>query len=236
MFQFKYFSIQQNHSALKVGTDAMVFGALLNAEGCKAGLDIGAGTGVLSLMVAQKNEHIHIDAIELDFGAQQDCEYNFKHSPWANRLTLISGDFLHYTFQRQYDFIFSNPPFYQNGLLSDDVQTALSKHAAFLPFEQLFSKVSELLSSDGTFWIIFPSEFAQEVIELAVKNRLFVHKRIDLAAKPQRVKRVIFSLGKMARETQHLYFLIRNEDNSYSDDYIACTKAFHGIDLSKKHT
>lgn len=233
MFHFKHFSIQQKHSALKVGTDAMIFGALLEHEGSKTGLDIGAGTGVLSLMVAQKNEHIAIDAIELDAGAQQDCQYNFDHSPWSNRLTLISADFLLHSFHKQYDFIFSNPPFYQHGEVSNDAQTALSKHSTFLPFDQLFAKVAHLLSSDGICWFILPSQFEEQVLKLAADSHLFLYRQIMLEAKPQRIKRAIFAFGKSHRVPLRTHFLLRNDDNSYSMEYIKSTNDFHGIDITQ---
>src|SRR5205085_2984467 len=119
-FQFKQFRVQQEATAMKVSTDACIQGAWTPIEPfVKNVLDIGTGTGLLSLMVAQRNNHILIDAIELDENAAQQATENIHASPWGDRINIVNGDIRNYTFNRQYDLIICNPPFFQNSLLGD---------------------------------------------------------------------------------------------------------------------
>ncbi len=231
-FLFKQFAITQNRSALKVGTDAMLLGSFIQTENEIQGLDIGAGTGVLSLMVAQKNPSIKIDAIELDSESSIDCQENFTHSNWSERLSVISADFLNYSFDKKYDLIFSNPPFYQNSLVNENKRTAVSKHAVHLPFEVLFEKVSQLLTDKGSFWIIFPFDDFEKVTILGKSNGLFIENKITIESKLNVPTRIILSLRKTEIQVAEKTLVIRNSDNSYSDQYIELTKDFHGKKLT----
>ncbi|MEY3238049.1 MAG: hypothetical protein RI883_2150 [Bacteroidota bacterium] len=230
-FLFKHFSITQNRSALKVGTDAMLLGAFIKSQNEHLGLDIGTGTGVLSLMVAQKNPKIQIDAIDLDRESIIDCKENFTNSNWSERLSVISDDFLLYSFDKKYDLIFSNPPFYQNSLLNENKRTAVSKHAVHLPFEVLFEKVSKLLTDNGSFWIIFPFDDFEKVTNLGESNGFFIENKITIESKLSVPTRVILSFRKSGNPIKEKTLVIRNLDNSFSDEYIELTKEFHGKKL-----
>jgi len=107
VFRFKYFDVKQEKNPLKVGTDSMLLGAFIEASGHKRALDLGSGTGVLSLMIAQKNPIITIDAIEIHEDGSQECRENFASSPWSERLTVFQGDYFIFPFQSKYDLIFS---------------------------------------------------------------------------------------------------------------------------------
>ncbi len=231
-FLFKHFSITQNRSALKVGTDAMLLGAFIKSENERLGLDIGTGTGVLSLMIAQKNLNIQIDAIDLDGESIVDCQENFINSNWSERLATISADFLHYSFDKKYDLIFSNPPFYQNSLVNENKRTAVSKHAVHLPFNRLFEKVSSLLSDTGSFWIIFPFDDFEKVTNLGKSNGLFIENKITIESKLSVPTRVILSFRKSVIPITEKTLVIRNSDNSFSAEYIELTKDFHGKKLT----
>jgi len=226
-FQFKQFSIQQSRSALKVGTDAMVLGSLINSENKSRGLDIGAGTGVLTLMIAQNNPNIQIDAIEIDADTSLDCKENFADSIWSERLRVIHSDFLGFPFQNKYDLIFSNPPFYHNSLLSSDQRTAISKHSVHLPFDRLFEKVSQILSENGNFWIIVPAEHALTIKEIAKENQLFQANEINVFAKPGKHSRSILSFSKIENPASLNSLTIREESGAYTKEYIQLTKDFH---------
>jgi len=230
-FLFKHFAITQNRSALKVGTDAMLLGSFIQSENEIQGLDIGAGTGVLSLMVAQKNPSIHIDAIELDSESSLDCQENFAHSNWSERLSMISADFLAHEFDKKYDIIFSNPPFYQNTLVNENKRTAVSKHAVHLPFELLFEKVSKLLTDEGAFWIIFPFDDFEKIGFLAKVTDFFIENQITIESKPAVPNRMILSFRKVPTTINSKNFIIRNKDNTFSNQYIEMTKEFHGKNL-----
>lgn len=226
-FSFKHFSVEQSNSALKVGTDAMVLGAFIDAENANNSLDIGSGTGVLSLMIAQKNPTINVTAIEIDELSCLDCLRNFLNSPWNNRLSLLNSNFLTENFSGAFDLIFSNPPFYENSLINSDTRKAKAKHESHLSFYLLFEKVSKILSEIGTFWIIMPYENANKWIENASEYRLYCIQKINIFAKPNSMKRTILVFSKIKSEMLLSDFIIRNNDNSYSDDYIQLTKEFH---------
>lgn len=226
-FSFKHFSVEQSNSALKVGTDAMVLGAFIDAENANNSLDIGSGTGVLSLMIAQKNPTIHVTAIEIDELSCLDCLRNFLNSPWNNRLNLLNSNFLTQNFSGTFDLIFSNPPFYENSLINSDTRKAKAKHESHLSFYLLFEKVSKILSEIGTFWIIMPYENANKWIENASEYSLYCIQKINIFAKPNSMKRTILVFSKIKSEMLLSDFIIRNNNNSYSDEYIQLTKDFH---------
>lgn len=227
IFQFKHFSVSQTNSALKVGTDAMVLGALIETANEKSALDIGTGTGVLALMLAQKNPTILIDAIEIDAASCIDANLNFSSSNWKERLNLIEGDFLDYSFSNQYELIVSNPPFYVDGLASADERTNQAKHSNELNFETLFNRVNQLLSSEGTFWLIYPYEIHAFVESIACKNELFPSQLIEIQGKPNRPTRMVACFNKIASPIKCEIFVIRDEEGNYSPNYIDATREFH---------
>lgn len=231
-FHFKHFSIEQERSALKVGTDSMILGSLIDSSSKKKGLDIGTGTGVLSLMVAQLNPEIQIDAIEIDHESVIDCKTNFEDSNWSERLKVIHSDFLAFPFQNTYDLIFSNPPFYYNSLLSSDQRTAISKHSFHLPFDRLFEKVRDLLSDIGHFWLIIPAEHAQAIKEIAKENHLFLTNDITIYGKPGKQTRSILSFSKVEKIKTINSLTIRDENGNYTEQYIELTKDFHFKNLA----
>ena len=226
-FSFKKFTIHQDNSALKVGTDAMLLGALVECESHFKCLDIGSGTGILSLMIAQKNLMIEIEAIEIDSLSFIDLENNFSLSNWSNRLHGFCEDFLLFESKKNYDLIVSNPPFYETTFQNEKSQVAIAKHEANLPFDQLFNKVHSMLTENGKFWIILPTENKDKWKEFCLKLELFCTKEIILFAKPGKSKRTILVFSKTYIQTEEVSFLIRNNDNNYSDAYRELTIDFH---------
>jgi tRNA1Val (adenine37-N6)-methyltransferase len=231
VFRFKEFELFQDNATLKVGTDAMVFGAVIDTENKTNALDVGAGTGVLSLMLAQKNPKMFIEAIEIEAGAAKDCDVNFQNAPWKNRLKLHQADFLDYNFQKPFDLIVTNPPFYTNGLLSASPNVNLSKHNHVLPFEALFKKSAEYLSASGEFWIIAPYEQRNVLIQLAQTVNWHLRSEITVLAKPERPSRVILSFSPIPSEKLISELLIREDSGSYSAQYKSLTIDFHGVKL-----
>lgn len=232
-FQFKQFVVHQSRSALKVGTDAMVLGSLIESQGKRNALDIGAGTGVLSLMIAQRNEQLSIDAVEIDEPSIEDCRQNFELSPWEERLFAIHVDFLALEFKQKYDLIISNPPFYTDSLNNESERIARAKHASYLPIESLFKRVVELLEVWGEFWLIVPDKVGSSVISIAAHHGLFPVKQVSIFGKPESPTRIVFAFSTKKKQCQHATLLIRNENGDYTADYIDLTKDFHFKDLSK---
>jgi len=232
IFHFNQFSIQQTNSILKVGTDAMVLGSLVNTGNASRVLDIGTGTGVLALMMAQKNPSANVKAVELDELSAKDCQENFTNSPWNHRLELILKDILEFEADNHFDLIICNPPFYSNSLTNENKRVASAKHAIHLPFDKLFQKIASLLTENGKCWMIFPFQDKQFVSELAQKSGLFVEIDYSVNGKPNQAVRTVFCFShhKPTAIDSH-EITIRNNDNSYTEVYKKLTVDFHGVKL-----
>lgn len=156
-FQFKQFTIHQDQCAMKVTTDACIFGAWFAAKvpnQCLV-LDVGSGTGLLMLMIAQKtNAEIH--GIEIDLAAFRQLKENVQASIWKDRLKTFPGDARSFSFPDKYDFIISNPPFYENDLLSYSEEEQVAKHSKLLRLQELVKLIDERLQPDGAFGILLP--------------------------------------------------------------------------------
>ena len=231
LFHFKEFSIQQDVSAMKVGTDAMILGSLVDANLKVNGLDIGTGTGVLSLMLAQKNKNICIHAIEIDVESAKEAELNFQNSSWSNRLRIVHADFCTFFPEIQFDLIISNPPYFENGILNESIRKANSRHEDSLPLQELFQKVTEMLAPNGHFWLILPFETAAKWKMKATELKLFCEKEIIIFGKPSLPKRMVLCFSKVGLECEKSSVLIRTENNEYSNEYKELTVDFHGVKL-----
>lgn len=229
VFRFKYFDVKQEKNPLKVGTDSMLLGALIEASRHKYALDLGAGTGVLSLMIAQKCQTIEIDAIEIHEDGSQECRENFAASPWGDRLNVYQGDYVEFHFARTYDLIFSNPPYFLNDLQSNNDDLILAKHSDKESVARLFKLVNSILSKDGNFWIIIPYLSFGFFSEMAAKNELYPNKRIRIHAKSSKPnKRIIICFNRIqGGYVDDREFIIRDDNNEYSSEYQIVTKDFH---------
>ncbi|MDX2360255.1 MAG: methyltransferase [Crocinitomicaceae bacterium] len=232
-FKFKYFSVQQATSTMKVGTDAMLLGSLINSSDKLRGLDIGAGTGVISLMVAQVNPKIQIDAIELDELSVKECAKNFLNSPWSSRLNSFQADFKSYDSKEKYDLLFSNPPYYQSTLVNDDSREALAKHVGELTPERLIEKAEFLLNKTGALWLIVPYSDVQHWIDAALNCSLYPAQQIEINGKEDDVpKRVVICFERSIKAIEVFHLTVRAENGNYTPDYISLTKEFHFVTLT----
>ena len=229
VFRFKYFDVKQEKNPLKVGTDSMLLGAFIEASGHKRALDLGAGTGVLSLMIAQKNPTILIDAIEIYEDGSQECRENFASSPWSERLTVFQGDYFNFPFQSKYDLIFSNPPYFLNDLQSQRDEMSRAKHSDNVTVKRLFKLVNSILSNDGNFWIIIPHPSYNFFKEIAAENELYPCELIHIHAKSSKLNKRIVSCFKRNQSeiVNERELIIRTENNDYSSEYQKITKDFH---------
>lgn len=235
IFHFKHFSISQANATMKVGTDAMLLGALISSKGKERGLDVGTGTGVLALMLAQRNEHLTIDALEIDQDASLEAKFNFDQSKWSGRLHSIQADILDFSTVEKYDLIFSNPPYYQNSLQSDDARVARAKHESFLPADRMLLAVDNLLAESGEFWIIVPAEHGQSSwVKSCMKLGIHLKKVISIHGKEaDAVKRSVYCFSRFESVIAESDLTIRTSDGDYTDAYIQLTSEFHGVDLRK---
>lgn len=172
---------------MKVCTDACLFGAILPPASLKGKinvLDIGTGTGSLSLMYAQKNTHAIIDAVEIDEAAAGQARDNFSASPWAERLQVINADVSYLPAEKKYDHIFSNPPFFENDLHSPDAGRSSAKHDSTLSLQQLLETVNRLLNPEGSFAVLIPFKRLDYFIEEALKHNLHLSQQILVRQTP----------------------------------------------------
>ena len=205
----------------------MLLGAYIDASKQSLGLDIGAGTGVLSLMLAQRNPSIQITCIEIDKKSSDECSANIMESPWSNRIQLINHDFIEYQFTQKFDLIFTNPPYY----FTDNSSNESNERTKHITPESLLSwlnKIAELLTTKGEFWMIWPSETSQKIIEMAHDSGLHVAKKINVYSKKNKLSRNILCFSREKKEGfDDEQLIIRNHDNSYSDAYRSLTSDFH---------
>ena len=231
-FHFKNFSILQSNAAMKVGTDSMLLGSFINSTNKKCALDVGAGSGVLSLMVAQKNSEIRIDAVEIDKLSMKECALNFEASDWSARLSVYHTDFLEFKIDQKYDLIFSNPPYYRSTLVSKDHRKATAKHEGSLPIPVFLKRVSSILTSEGVVWIIIAFMDRRSWENNAEQSGLFVSRETRISGKKNKgPNRIILELKKRKKNLVSDQFVIRNDNGTYTDAYIELTKEFHRKEL-----
>ena len=158
IFHFQQFSVLQQHSGMKICTDAVLFGAMVPVNQGDQVLDIGTGTGVLALMAAQQGA-TKVTAVELTQEAFKEAEINFNNSPWAEKLEAVHQDIQSFalTVDRQYDLIISNPPFFENHLKTADTLRNTARHTDQLPFSDLIGAAGQLLSPQGLFYLLIPA-------------------------------------------------------------------------------
>jgi tRNA1Val (adenine37-N6)-methyltransferase len=233
IFKFKHFDILQKDSAMKVGTDSMILGSFIDSLNKTKGLDIGSGTGVLSLMIAQKNDIIDIIGVEVDDLAVIESIENFKKSKWGNRLKVVKDDFLNLNLEDEFDLIFSNPPYFQTTNQNFETRKAQARHESFLPVNSLLKKVKKILAPTGSFWVIIPFSDLSIWTEKAKNEGLFIQAQINIKGKIESsFNRSIISFGNNEVIFKSTEFVIRESSGNYSRAYIELTKDFHFNDLN----
>jgi len=169
---------------MKVTTDACLFGAWLakdfadSGKKIKKALDIGAGTGLLTLMFAQKNEGVHIDAVEIERNAAFQGKENLEASPWWDRTVMIYADIKTLTPVKKYDVIFSNPPFYEKELESPDAARNMAHHSGGLSLDELLKVIAMRLETGGIFYLLLPFKRNDEIEQLTKKHSLHIHEQV----------------------------------------------------------
>jgi tRNA1Val (adenine37-N6)-methyltransferase len=233
IFKFKQFSVDQSGCAMKINTDGVLLGAFAEADSPEHILDIGTGTGVIALMLAQKFTGAHIDAVEVDSAAAQTAALNFQQSPFAERLNLMPGSFQEYFRQypeRKYDLIIANPPFYLHSLEAPDAQRNLARHTDELFFEELVSGASAQLKDEGNCWLILPVKTAGLVKTLLPQCGLYLNKIISIRSfSDSAAHREIIVFSKLNTTPIHADFIIYDEPKMYTTGYKNMLKDFFTI-------
>lgn len=228
-FLFRRFSLVHSRSAMKIGTDGVLVGAWADAADARTILDVGTGCGIIALMMAQRFPQAQIDAIDTDRGSLEDAAENFTASPWADRLSLIAGDFSTHRFEMKYDFIVSNPPFYSEDTESPDAPRASARNAKALPPETIAGRSAELLSPKGRIAVIYPYDAKRRITEIFARQGFYPCAATNVRDSPSApLKRSLmcFSRGRNTGcDTGEL--CIRSGDGLWSDAYRALTGDFH---------
>ena len=216
---------------MKVCTDSCVLGAWAKVEQAKRILDIGTGTGLLSLMAAQSSE-AEITAVEIDSGAAAQAEANFLASPWQNRIRLVKKSLQAFALEnpKPFDAIICNPPFFQASLKSPDAAKTIAKHTQELPFEDLLQFAKQFLSPKGTFYLLLPPAEAEIFRKLAFAANLFPKAELIIYTQPQgKHLRTIYAYSFQPAELQTETLFIRNPDQSYTSSFAKLLKAYYLI-------
>ena len=230
-FQFKQFRINQDKTAMKVCTDSCVLGAWTEVKEANQILDIGTGTGLLSLMVAQRSE-AKITAVEIDAAAAAQAEENFNGSPWKNRIVLTQKSLQQFGHenQQQFDVIICNPPFFQASLKSPDTAKTIAKHTQELPFEDLLHFVKQFLTPEGFFYLLLPPSEAEVFRNLALNEKLFPVKELQLFTQPNgKHLRTIYAYSFQEKPSEKQSLIIRNLDQTYTSEFAALLKEYYLI-------
>ena len=224
-FRFLKFDIIQHENVFRVGTDGVLLGALCKVENAQKILEVGTGTGLISLMLAQRNANAEITALDLNEDAVKLAQENFKNALFSERLQVFHQDFKIFESQKEYDFVVCNPPFFEE---NNSVKDILARQQVELTFRNLIEKASKILSSEGIFSVIIPSESAQEFENLAQDFDLHLVRKINIFGIENGVlKRNVLEFSKKKSTLEILDFTIEKSPRKYSDQYLELTKEFH---------
>ena len=229
-FQFKQFKIIQEKSAMKVGTDGALLGAWANISGIKNVLDVGAGTGLISLMIAQRC-NAKVMGIEIEENAAKEADDNSQNSPWKNRVTIKNISFQEFanSSKEKFDLIISNPPFFTNSFKNEIENLAIARHNDLLPFSELIKESAKLLSNNGRLAIILPVIPAKSFIELAKNEDLYLTRLTKVKPKAtKKPNRFLMEFTKKQTILKTDYLTIYNETGTdYTDSYKQLTCDFY---------
>ena len=240
-FTFKQFQVNQDRCAMKIGTDGVLLGAwtpLINNP--YNVLDIGAGTGILSLMLAQRSNAEHtsqngelatqIDAIEIDEDAYEQCVENFEASPWGDKLFCFHAGLDEFVDEPEdeYDLIISNPPFYTDDYKSDNTSRDLARFEDALPFEELIEAAALLLSDNGIFSVIIPYKEEERFVSMCKELDLFPLKMTRIKGTPtSEIKRSLLAFCRIEQTPLIDELTIEISRHQYTPEYIELTKDFY---------
>ena len=193
-------------------------------------LDVGTGTGLIALMIAQRSKEAIITGIEIDEDSFCEAEENINNTEWKNRIELLHANFNIYAKESRikFDLIVSNPPFFDNGIVSPEENRANARHNLTLTLENFMKNASYLLNEDGVLSIILPYDQESKMIECAMANGLFLNRICYVKGSPQvKIKRILCEFSKIETECIKDELVIEEERHKYTDDYIRLTKEFY---------
>ncbi len=230
VFKFKEFEVAQDQCAMKIGTDAVLLGAWVKLNSnVQTILDVGAGTGVIALQLAQRSQAIEIDAVEVNSDAFEQCVENFENSPWGDRLFCYHASFEELAEEPDlaYDLIVSNPPFFQQ-TASDTNARYQARFTQHLSFKNLLLGVNQTLNEEGSFACILPAETVPDFIQLAKTHQLHVNRICEVRGQPHSpVKRCLLQFSRKPTPVENEKLTIEISRHEYTEQYIELTKDFY---------
>ena len=228
-FHFKSFSIKQEQSAMKVGTDGVLLGAwTMPSSYPHQILDIGTGTGLVAIMLAQRFTRSQIHAIDIDQASAEEALFNAQSSPWSERLNITHCALQDYNPSNKYDLIVSNPPYFRNTTQSQDLARATARNNDSLSLEYLVEKSYELLNENGELDLIVPSNEFETIQSLAEKFNFYINKLCRVRGNHQSpIKRILIALNKNKEILEEKNLTIENSRHNYTEEYINLCQDFY---------
>lgn len=232
MFRFKEFSVLQDKSAMKVGTDAILLGSWAPfLPDSKRILDIGTGTGILSLMMAQRFPNAFIQAVEIEESAMEECYMNFQNSKWSNRLQVSHCPIQDFTFAHlnvKFDCIISNPPFFMETIRPESEERKLARNTQSLSYEELIDSVRKLLQVNGLFATIIPFQNEVEFLSICKAAGLYVLKKCWVKGTPEsQFKRSLLCFSGQESTIHSDTVVVEQSRHQYTEEFIHLTKDFY---------
>lgn len=231
-FNFKQFSVQQDLCSMKVGTDGVLLGAWTNTDNANHILDIGTGTGLIALMLAQRS-NANITALDAEANACEQAKINFDASPWTNRLQLVHSKIQDFHSDQLFDLVVSNPPYFSGYYSSENLSRDIARSAdVLLPYEELVSSAKKLLMTNGRLTLILPADQQEKIITIANQNELALSRLTFVKTKnTKEAKRILLEFVNASSEVKEIIneLIIQSEDNGrvYTQEYIDLTKDFY---------
>lgn len=228
-FQFKQFTVWHDKCAMKVGTDGVLLGAWTSVQNAHKILDVGTGTGLVALMLAQRSlPDADIVALEIDETAAGQARDNVTRSPWKGRVEVVQTDFRSYQSSDKFDVVVSNPPYFVDSLECPDRQRNAARHNDSLTYEELLEGVAGLLAEDGAFTIVIPVDVADRVKMIAAVKNLYAVRQLNVITKPGGVpKRTLITFTFSNQECVVEELLTELARHQYSEEYIVLTQEYY---------
>lgn len=226
-FQFQEFSIVQEKSAMKISTDAILLGTLAEYHLPARILDIGTGTGVVGLMLAQRYEEARVTGVELDQDAAEEAQANFEASRFHGRLQVWQGMIQEFDPEERFDLVVSNPPFFPDHLKSTNPKRNQALHTDKLSFKELTGAVTKLMNSDGSFWVILPPRQLEELKSVCTEAGLLPFREIAIRDNPSKaVHRKVCGFGRSQQSIQVVEESLKDEEGNYTEFYKGLLSGF----------
>lgn len=228
-FEFKQFRVNQDQCAMKVGTDGVLLGAWVNPQNAERILDIGTGSGLIALMLAQKSK-AKIDAVEIEESAAEQAIENVENSSWSDRIIIHNTSFQDFKPQQKFDLIISNPPFFDSGPKAPQKDRATARHNQNLTITHLISFSKKILNKSGHIALILPVEMRRELVLSIAKNDLWIEKETRVIPVPGKsANRILFLLSENSDLIRRVDEIIVEENgrHQYSEEFKKITSDYY---------